>query len=175
MTVVTCINAPARYSSSTVSDNGAGLRRTRLLPAGISFTRDVGAALFIVMGLVGIGLSALWNPLVLTPRVWDTDVFLRSVVLDAALIAGGMGLIARRRWAGLLAATAGLVIAADVGISIGVWGLVLLLLPSLVTATCWRALTAASPKRDTAIVVLGVMLSVMVNAAAYAAHSHHWR
>ena len=145
------------------------------MPVGMSFTRDVGAALFIVMGLVSIGLFALWNPLLLTPRTWGAEVLVRSTVLDSALIIGGMGLIARRRWAGLLAAIAGLVIAADVGISIGAWGLALFVLPSLITATCWGALTPANPKRDTAIAALGMVLSATVNAAAHVAHWHHWR
>jgi len=135
----------------------------------------VGAALLTAVGLCCLGLFIFWNPLVLRPRMWSDDVVARSFAVDLGLFICGAGLIARRRWAALLAALAGLAVAVILRSSMALWGFGLLLLPLVLAVSCWGVLTPTNTKRDKAIVAIGLALTLSIHVAAYIAYRHHWR
>jgi predicted Abi (CAAX) family protease len=109
--------------------------------------------------------------------VWSVEVIARSIAIDTALILVGCGLLLVRRWAALMLS----IMAAALGFSSfytyakyrsefmvsATVGLVVLLVPAVLTAIFWRSLVRGK-WHDMFYVFMAVAVSTVTDYAAYA-------
>ena len=131
----------------------------------------VARVMFTTAGLGAILLFLLWNPLVLRPRFWSARVVVRSLLLDAALLLIGVGLIRLRRWAALMASALAVYVAIDFEIRGGELGLAWtlgLLIPLLLTLVFWRESAWGDKRRDLLLALASLIVSGLFHCAAFA-------
>jgi hypothetical protein len=136
-----------------------------------------GKVIFRVVGACALLLFLFWNPLVLRPRFWNASVVARSMAIDTALIVVGIGLIALRKWAGLLS----LALAGCIGFAFllssteaaHVWLSLMLLTPALILAVLivvfWRTLAWGNWVLDPLFVLGSVVVCALINYIAFIA------
>lgn len=133
--------------------------------------------IFRVVGGCPLLLFLFWNPLVLPPRFWNASVAARSMAIDTTLIVVGVGLIALRRWAGLLS----LALAGCIGFAFlvssteveHVWTSLMLLTSALILAALivvfWQTLAWGNLILDPLFALGAVVVSALIHYTAFIA------
>ena len=138
-----------------------------------AYRAGFGTIIFRAIGVCALLLVLLWNPIVLAPRFWNASVIARSILLDATLLAAGVGLFCLRKWAALLCGVLSLWAAVGLGRTsdpAGVLLTVILLTPLLLFFIFWRTLVWGNKTRDLLMVLAAVMVSSMIEYVAFLIH-----
>jgi hypothetical protein len=130
-----------------------------------------GKAVLRVFGVCALLFFLAANPLVLRPRSWNMAVAVRSTAIDAAVFAGGAGLILLRRWAAILTSAlaayiAILLLSSTTGL-VEVCLSLLLLIPLVLTVVFWRILVWGDRFRDPLLVLATIGVSALVYYTAF--------
>lgn len=158
---------------ATVLFDSAGLGLTTVVLGSTimessSSYRNVGEALSRFAGVGALILLLLWNPLVLHPRYWTATTVSLSVLLDAALIIAGAGLLCLRKLGGLALSAVSLLLLTRTAVQIVAfpWSLTLLL-PIFFTAFLWRLLRWDSGGRAAFFILGSMVASGLLNYIAF--------
>jgi hypothetical protein len=134
-----------------------------------------GRVAFRVASAFPLLLLLLNNLLVVRPmlrprdRDWNTSMVAYSLALDGALLAVGLGFIALRRWAALLASAASVYVA----FTLLPWSkgtlpvLIFILITPLLTVVFWRTLVWGIGRRDSLLALAVVLTDALIHCVAF--------
>jgi len=129
---------------------------------------DIAKVLCRLTGVATLLLLLFWNPLFLRPRFWTAPAIAFSVSIDAALIIAGVGLVCLKKWGALvISAVALLLLTRTAAQGAGFpWSLILLL-PALFSAVCWRVLSWGNSRRDFLFALASIVTSGLLSYVAF--------
>jgi hypothetical protein len=137
-----------------------------------AYRDDLSRVAFAILGVFTLITFLLWNLVVFQSRVWNASFVARSMVIEAGLLAVGVGLILMRKWAALLCSALGGYLAIDlarssadaVEASVGLF----FLIPLIVTILFWKYLVWGNKLRDPLLVIAAMAISALIHYASFA-------
>jgi hypothetical protein len=132
-----------------------------------AYRDDLSRVAFAVLGVCTLLTFLAWNLVVFHPRFWNASFVARSMVIEAGLLAVGVGLILKRKWAALLCSALGCYLAIDLARSSAIAaeasaGL-FFLIPLIVSILFWRTLVWGHRLLDPLLLIAAMAISALIH------------